>query len=77
MAKEKYLKGYTDTQIEQFIDVKKIRIEEQPLYNFTEHEKNLAIKYWKKHEHDYLDKIVIREVYNGPIELEDDAKVEG
>ena len=77
MAKEQYLKGYTDAQLEHFMNVKQIRLEERPLYTFTAHEKNLAINYWKKHEREYLDKIVIREVFNGPIEFEDDAKVEG
>lgn len=77
MAKKQYLKGYTDAQIDHFLDIKNVRIVDQPLYTFTEHERNLAINYWKKHEREYLDKIVIREVYNGPFEFEDDAKVEG
>lgn len=77
MAKKQYLKGCTDAQIEHFLDIKNVRIVDQPLYTFTERERNLAINYWKKHEREYLDKIVIREVYNGPFEFEDDAKVEG
>jgi len=64
MAKEQYFKDYTDAQIEHFLTVKKIRIEEQSLYTFTEHEKNIAFNYWKKHEREYLNKIIINEVHN-------------
>lgn len=77
MAKEQYLSDYTDTQIEEFLDSKNIQLLEKPLYLFSEQEKKLAIAYWKKHEREYLDKILIREVYTGPITIEDDAKVEG
>lgn len=76
MAKEKYLKGYSDAQVEKFMDSKNIQLQDEPLYLFSEQEKKQAVAYWKKHEREFLDKIVIREVYNGPIEYGDEAKVE-
>lgn len=69
MAREQYLKDYTDAQIEKFIEEKKISLEDKPLYLFSEKEKKQAVKYWKEHEREYLDKIIIREVYTGPIEI--------
>lgn len=77
MAKEKYLKGYTDAQVDKFLDSKNIQLQDKPLYLFSEQEKKHAIAYWTKHEREYLDKILIREVFTGPITIEDDAKVEG
>lgn len=69
MAKEQYFKDYTDTQIEEMIAVKGITLVDRPLYLFSESEKKQALKYWKEHEREYLDKIIIREVYTGPIEI--------
>lgn len=69
MAKEQYFKDYTDTQIEEIIAVKGITLVDRPLYLFSESEKKQALKYWKEHEREYLDKIIIREVYTGPIEI--------
>ena len=77
MTKETYLKGYTDAQVEKFLDSKNIQLQDKPLYLFSEQEKKQAIAYWTKHEREYLDKILIREVFTGPITIEDDAKVEG
>lgn len=67
MAKEQYLSDYTDTQIEEMMAVKNITLVDRPLYLFSEREKKQALKYWKEHEREYLDKIMIREVYSGPI----------
>lgn len=69
MAKEQYLKDYTDTRIEDMMAVKSITFVDRPLYLFSEREKKQALKYWKEHEREYLDKIMIREVYSGPIEI--------
>ena len=70
MARMQYLQNYTDAQIESFMKLKDIRIEERPLYLFSEKEKKQAIKYWKEHEREYLDKILIREVFTGTITVE-------
>ena len=69
MAKEQYFKDYTDTLIEEMMAVKNITLVDRPLYLFSEREKKQALKYWKEHEREYLDKIMIREVYSGPIEI--------
>lgn len=69
MAKEQYLKDYTDTWIEEIMAVKNITLVDRPLYLFSEREKKQALKYWKEHEREHLDKIMIREVYSGPIEI--------
>ena len=69
MAKEQYFKDYTDTQIEEMIAFKGITFVDRPLYLFSEREKKQALKYWKEHEREHLDKIMIREVYSGPIEI--------
>ena len=47
--------------------VKNITLVDRPLYLFSEREKKQALKYWKEHEREYLNKIMIREVYSGPI----------
>lgn len=70
MVRTQYMEGCSDAQIKMFMKRKDIKIEEKPLYLFTEHEKKLAIQYWKEHEREYLNKIVIREVYTGPIKVE-------
>ena len=67
MAKEQYFKDYSDTWIEEMMAVKNITLVDRPLYLFSEREKKQALKYWKEHEREYLDKIMIREVYSGPI----------
>lgn len=69
MAREQYFKDYTDTQIEEMIAFKGITFVDRPLYLFSEREKKQALKYWKDHEREHLDKIMIREVYSGPIEI--------
>ena len=72
MARKQYLATYTDEQIAEFIQKKGVKIEgEMPLYLFSEHEKRQALKYWKEHEREYLDKIMIREVYTGPIKIKE------
>ena len=72
MAKEQYFKDYTDTQIKKMMAVKGITLVDRPLFLFSEREKKQALKYWKKHEREYLDKIMIREVYAGPIVMEEE-----
>ena len=67
MAKEQYFKDYSDTWIVEMMAVKNITLVDRPLYLFSEREKKQALKYWKEHEREYLDKIMIREVYSGPI----------
>lgn len=67
IAKEQYFKDYSDTWIEEMMAVKNITLVDRPLYLFSEREKKQALKYWKEHEREYLDKIMIREVYSGPI----------
>lgn len=69
IAKEQYFKDYTDTRIEEMIAFKGITFVDRPLYLFSEREKKQALKYWKEHEREHLDKIMIREVYSGPIEI--------
>lgn len=63
------LEDYTDTQIKEMIAFKGITFVDRPLYLFSEHEKKQTLKYWKDHEREHLDKIMIREVYSGPIEI--------
>lgn len=72
MAKEQYFKDYTDTQIKKMMAVKGITLVDRPLFLFSEREKKQALKYWKEHEREYLDKIMIREVYTGPIVMEEE-----
>lgn len=64
MAKELYFMDYSDEQIEKFMADKEVEIVDRPLYLFSEAEKKQAVRYWKEHEREYLDKIIIREVYS-------------
>ena len=72
MAKEQYFKDYSDIWIEEMMAVKNITLVDRPLYLFSEREKKQALKYWKEHEREYLDKIMIREVYSGPIVIKEE-----
>lgn len=65
LVKELYFKDLLDDVINKFLKDKNIELLDTDLYSFSTHEKNQALKYWRKHEREYLDKIIIREVMWG------------
>ena len=65
LARGLYFKDLSDDAINGFLRDKNIELLDTDLYSFSTHEKNQALKYWRKHEREYLDKIIIREVMWG------------
>ena len=62
LARGLYFKDLSDDVIIGFLRDKNIELSDTDLYSFSTHEKNLALNYWRTHEREYLDKIIIREV---------------
>lgn len=65
LARGLYFKDLSDDVINGFLRDKNIELLDTDLYSFSTHEKNQALKYWRKHEREYLDKIIIIEVMWG------------
>ena len=65
IARKLYFKDLSDDVINGFLRDKDIELSDTDLYSFSTHEKNQALKYWRIHEREYLDKIIIREVMWG------------
>lgn len=72
IARELYFKDLSDDVINGFLRDKDIELSDTDLYSFSTHEKNLALKYWRIHEREYLDKIIIREVMRGMMVVHSD-----
>lgn len=62
IARKLYFKDLSDDVINGFLRDKDIELSDTDLYSFSTHEKNQALKYWRIHEREYLDKIIIREM---------------